>query len=197
MATHPVSKTVPASAGAPAFSKPPPSFKCVCLPEPGFAFQPSPPFQAFTNCRNRPTVTSYLSRRKVLTVAGSASPAGPASGTTNTKLSCGDSSYVRKKVPPSTSKVVQQLSLFGLEPQSVTPASPVAQRGFQRGAPLASAPASRASLSGLKSSPRMSLQASSGAPSMNPTIQVDIMRVARESAMTETQNDAKTSRPLV
>ncbi len=74
-ATQPASY-VPA---APLFASPWPPFRCVCFPEPAGGRQPRPRScsTAFTNWRNRPTVTRYLSRRKPLTVAGSASPVGP------------------------------------------------------------------------------------------------------------------------
>src|SRR5580658_3350719 len=73
LATHPGSYVTPAS--PPTFTRPCPPFKYVCLPEPPAGIQP--PFHALTNCRNRPTVTRYLSRRKLLTVAGSATPVAP------------------------------------------------------------------------------------------------------------------------
>ncbi len=47
------------------------------MPEPAGGVYPAPPFHASTNWRNRPTVTWYLSSRKPLTLAGSASPLGP------------------------------------------------------------------------------------------------------------------------
>src|SRR5512147_1357315 len=64
----------------------------------GLACVPRP---AFTNARNRPTVTSYLSRRKSLTVAGKAGTferASPAK------------SKLRRKVPSGTTGLAQQLS---------------------------------------------------------------------------------------
>src|SRR5580692_522025 len=101
---HPVSYRVPASGGAPTSTKPAPPFKCVCLPEPARGVKPVPPFQAFANCLNRPTVTSYLSRRKVLTVAGSSSPVAPPSGAIQkSSATSGSVSYVRQKAPPVTS----------------------------------------------------------------------------------------------
>jgi hypothetical protein len=66
--------------GVALFASPRPPFNCVWMPEPAGGVQPVPPSggkTAFTNWRKRPTVTSYLSSRKLFTVAGSASPVGP------------------------------------------------------------------------------------------------------------------------
>src|SRR5271155_1405990 len=45
-----------------------PAFRWVCLPDPASALHPLPLSHALTNWRIRPTVPSYSSRRKVLTV---------------------------------------------------------------------------------------------------------------------------------
>src|SRR5215469_10466897 len=82
----------------------------MCFPAPLGAYQ-DPPSHVSTNCRNRPTVTSYLSSRNPLIVVDwyPASPAIP--GT------------IRLNVPPGTSRLVQQLSPPS-GPQSVIPAPP-------------------------------------------------------------------------
>ena len=54
----------------PAVAASPPPFRYACLPEPAGGIQP--PLNAATNWRYLPTVTRYLSRRKLLTAAGSA-----------------------------------------------------------------------------------------------------------------------------
>src|SRR5580658_7204568 len=90
------------------------------------------------NWRKRPTVTKYLSRLKLLTVAGLASPVGPpsAAGPIPPK------SYVRKYVPPVTSKLVQQLSVpLPPGPQLVIPGPPGAQLGGAPASPASSATA--------------------------------------------------------
>src|SRR3954447_14070888 len=51
-----------------AVASPIPLFKCVCFPAPEGGRQPAS--HAATNARNRPTVASYLSSRKLLTDAG-------------------------------------------------------------------------------------------------------------------------------
>ena len=82
------------------------------MPEPTGGTHPAPPFHACTNRRKRPTVTSYLSSLKSLTVAGAAVAVGPLPVLV----------YVRSKVPPVTASAVQQLS--ALVPQLVMPAPP-------------------------------------------------------------------------
>jgi hypothetical protein len=80
---------------APLFTRPCPPLRCVCLPEPAAGLQP--PTTASTNLRKRPTVTSYLSRRKSATVAGKAVDVLPTL------------SFPRKKLlAPVTSGLVQQ-----------------------------------------------------------------------------------------
>src|SRR5262245_5456362 len=79
-ATHPFSCATPASPPTSVRPSPPP--RCVCLPAPSVGRQPVPPSPAstaLTNWRKRPTVTSYLSSRKSLTVAGSVPGFGDAS----------------------------------------------------------------------------------------------------------------------
>src|SRR5579859_130441 len=49
-------------------TRPLPPLRCVWTPLPGCGRQPA--LHAFANARKRPTVTSYLSSAKVLTVAG-------------------------------------------------------------------------------------------------------------------------------
>src|SRR5262249_15158665 len=84
----------------PMFRRPRPPSRWKCLPAPASGLQPRR--TAVTNRRNRPTVTSKRSRRKVLTVAYALCPSS------------------RAKRPPSTTKLAQQLS-FALGPQSVKP----------------------------------------------------------------------------
>src|SRR5580658_8641821 len=104
------------------------------------------------NWRNRPTVTRYLSKRKLLTVAGAASPIGPPSAATATPTvvppslrRCG--SYVRSNVLPVTSKLVQQLSVpLPPGPQLVMPGPPGAQLGGDAGLAPASPPIGPASV---------------------------------------------------
>src|ERR1017187_6390234 len=92
--------THPGSYPPPVAFKPLPPVRCVCLPAPAGGVEPDPPLHALTNWRNRPTVTRYLSSRKPLTVAGSASPVAPVPVFV----------YVRLYVPPATARLVQQLS---------------------------------------------------------------------------------------
>src|SRR4029079_19269797 len=82
------------------------------------------PFHAAANWRYRPTVTRYLSRRKLLMVAGSAWPVGPLPLFR----------YVLLYVPPVTSRLMQQFSRP--EPQSVIPGPPGAQLGAVAPLPL-------------------------------------------------------------
>ena len=81
--------------------RPWPLFKCVCLPLPALGLQPAT--HASTNLRNRPTVTSYLSKRKSLIVAGAVV------------------SVPRLNVPPVTRRLRAHTSLL-LTPQSLRPA---------------------------------------------------------------------------
>src|SRR5258708_5937652 len=68
-ASQPGSYVAPASSPTPASPLPP--FTCACLPEPSDGFPPAPLLHELTNCRKRPTVTRYLSSRKLLTGPGS------------------------------------------------------------------------------------------------------------------------------
>src|SRR5260370_14437023 len=65
---HELSQPVSNEPGEPLLASPEPPFRWACLPLPAGGIQP--PTTAFANCRNRPIVVSYLSRRKLLTVAG-------------------------------------------------------------------------------------------------------------------------------
>lgn len=82
--------------------KPEPPFRCECFPLPGVGRHPAT--QAATNLRIRPTVTSYLSRRKSLTVVGYE----------------GDDPAARLNVPPATSGLRAQTS-FEFAPQLFKP----------------------------------------------------------------------------
>ena len=102
--TYPVQVALHPGSFPPAvFTSPAPPFRCVCLPAPALGRQP--PTHASTNFRNRPTVTSYLSRRKSLIVAGFAVP------------------VPRLNVPPVTARLRAHTSL-PLGPQLFRP-SPV------------------------------------------------------------------------
>lgn len=109
----------------PLSARPLPSLRCVCLPLPAAGGEPLSKY--FTYSRKRATVVSYLSKRNVLTVAGSALPIAPLP----------EFVYVREYIPPVTGKLVQQLSSM-LGPQVVRPAPLVAQLG---GVPLCALPA--------------------------------------------------------
>ena len=93
--------THPGSLPPATFATPTPTLTCVCFPEPSRGRHP--PTQASTNFLKRPTVTSYLSRRKAEIVAGKFAPA------------------MRSKVPPGTRRLLAHESV-PLAPQSERPA---------------------------------------------------------------------------